>query len=69
MQRTFPKPVSDSLRGVMQLVIVCSHLYFAMEHPPLPFVLCNKLGTTVIALFLFMSGYGLAVSLKSKGEA
>ena len=69
MQRTFPKPVSDSLRGVMQLVIVCSHLYFAMEYPPLPFVLCNKLGTTVIALFLFMSGYGLAVSLKSKGEA
>lgn len=40
-----------------------------MEHPPLPFVLCNKLGTTVIALFLFMSGYGLAVSFKSKGDA
>ncbi|GEM_PF-529144 len=69
MQQTFPKPVSDSLRGLMQLVIVCSHLYFAMEHPPLPFVLCNKLGTTVIALFLFMSGYGLAVSFKSKGDA
>lgn len=53
----------------MQLVIVCSHLYFAMDHPPLAFVLCNKLGTTVISLFLFMSGYGLAISLKQKGKA
>lgn len=66
---TLTKIMSDSLRGPMQLVIVLSHLSFAYAEPHSLFALANRFGTSVIALFFFISGYGLVSSLRRKGEA
>lgn len=66
---TLSKVMSDSLRGPMQLVIVLSHLSFAYAEPHSLFVLANRFGTSVIALFFFISGYGLVSSFRRKGNA
>lgn len=55
---TFPRESAGSLRGAIQLLIVASHLSFVFPDA-LPFVLANKLGTSIVALFFFISGFGL----------
>lgn len=57
--QTFDKATSNSLRGIMQLGIVLSHLSYTTAEPALVFSLANKLGTSIIAMFFFISGYGL----------
>lgn len=60
-----PKKTSDSLKGLLQLVIILSHLSFVVEGN-LFFNIANRLGTSAVALFLFISGYGLTYSFKHK---
>lgn len=50
----------------MQMGIVMSHLSYATSGILL-FMLCNRLGTSIIAMFFFVSGYGLAVGLRRSG--
>lgn len=64
-QTTFSRGVSDSLKGVMQLGILFSHLSYTSAEPALIFTLANKLGTSIIALYFFISGYGLMQAIKS----
>lgn len=67
--KTFAKSTSQSLRGIMQLGIVCSHLSYTTAEPWLLFYLSNKIGTSIISMFFFISGYGLMTSLpKSSGN-
>lgn len=60
---TFSRSVADSLRGVMQLGIVMSHMHYAVGGILLPMMIANRLGTSFIALYFFISGYGLMASL------
>lgn len=62
----FVKENTFALKGVLSLIIMCSHLYYV--EPFLLFQLSNKLGTTAVALFLFISGFGLSSSLLNKGQ-
>ncbi|MDO4691628.1 MAG: acyltransferase family protein [Porphyromonadaceae bacterium] len=64
-QQTFSRGVSDSLRGVMQVGIMFSHLSYTSAEPALLFDLANKFGTSIIALYFFISGYGLMQSVRS----
>lgn len=61
----FPKEHTFWLKGILAMMIVCSHLSYATDI--LAFSLLNKVGTTVVALFLFISGYGLMYSFMSSG--
>ncbi len=63
----FPKEVSDTLKGMLAIVILFSHLHYATEIPFLVFF--NKIGTTAVALFFFISGFGLMSSFRKKGKA
>lgn len=64
---TFPRESTNSLRGAIQLLIVASHLSFVFPEA-LPFVLANKLGTTIVALFFFISGFGLYQAHKNQAK-
>lgn len=61
----FPKEHTFWLKGILAMMIVCSHLSYATDI--LAFSLLNKVGTTVVALFLFISGYGLMYSFMNTG--
>lgn len=56
--KIFSLEVSNSLRGVMQLVIILSHLYYVFSDM-LVFRIANTLAGSIVAMFLFTSGYGL----------
>ncbi len=60
---TFSRGVANSLKGVMQMGIVMSHLHYATAGALLPMLIANRLGTSIIAFYFFISGYGLMVSL------
>lgn len=62
----FVKENTFALKGVLSLIIMCSHLYYV--EPLLLFNIANKLGTSAVSLFLFISGFGLASSYVSKGK-
>lgn len=47
----------------MQIGIVMSHLHYAIGGVLLPMMIANRLGTSFIALYFFISGYGLTTSL------
>ena len=59
-QSSFSKEVSKGLKGILALIIVGSHLHYVTNF--YLFDLLNKVATTSVALFLFISGYGLSVS-------
>lgn len=59
------KDLTDSLKGILALMIVFSHLSYVTDI--YFFSLMNKLGTTVVAMFFFISGYGLTNSYLTKG--
>lgn len=61
----FSKEISHSLKGLLAIVIVCSHLHYATDI--FFFTIANKLGTSAVAMFIFISGYGLSFSFKEKG--
>lgn len=62
-KQLFTKEVSHSLKGLMAMIIMASHLSLCdgVSHPLLTFA--NKMATTAVALFFFISGYGLSKSL------
>lgn len=62
----FVKENTFALKGVLSLIIMCSHLSYV--EPLLLFNIANKLGTSAVSLFLFISGFGLASSYVSKGK-
>lgn len=64
------KQNTDALRGVLALIILFHHLYeyagFLIETPVA--VLLQIIGYLCVAMFFFLSGYGLVCSVKSKGQ-
>lgn len=64
MSTTFPKESTNSLRGAIQLIIIASHLFFIFPSV-LPFAIANKLATSIVALFFFISGFGLMQANKA----
>lgn len=64
---------TQSLKGIFVLIVFFSHF---RTYPPVvpdcdqPIVwLCNLLGQKMVAIFLFLSGYGVYESIKKKGLA
>lgn len=57
---SFSKEVTHGLKGILAIVIVGSHLSYATSIQL--FTIFNKLGTTAVSLFLFISGYGITLS-------
>lgn len=49
----------------MQVGIMLSHLSYTSAEPALLFSLANKFGTSIIALYFFISGYGLMQSVRA----
>lgn len=62
-ESTFPKESAQSLRGAIQLIIIASHLFFVFPSV-IPFTIANKLATSIVALFFFISGFGLSQAYK-----
>lgn len=48
----------------MQMGVVMSHLHLALANSIFIFMLANKLVTSIVALYFFMSGYGLLYGYK-----
>lgn len=65
-KQLFTKDISHSLKGVMALIIIASHLSLCgtLSHPVLS--IANKLATSMVAMFFFISGYGLTKILTKK---
>ena len=59
---------TNALRGIMAIAIVLHHL---SEHSTSGrlFPLLNHIGYLLVAVFFFLSGYGLMVSFQRKGKA
>lgn len=60
----FNRNFTDSLRGIAILLVITSHIAGAIGTN-----LCTPLGGIGVALFLFLSGYGLNESYKAQFEA
>lgn len=58
---------TSPLRGLLALMIVSHHLGQRTE---IPYVsdFCTGIGAVVVAIFFFISGYGLSFSFQSKGQ-
>lgn len=64
------KKNTDALRGILAMVVLLHHLYeYAgfLEGTPVGLLL-QVIGYLCVALFFFLSGYGLVCSVKSKGQ-
>lgn len=64
------KKNTDALRGILAMVVLIHHLYeYAgfLEGTPVGLLL-QVIGYLCVALFFFLSGYGLMFSVKSKGQ-
>lgn len=59
-ESSFSKEVSKGLKGILALIVVGSHLHYVTNF--YLFDLLNKVVAPSVALFLFISGYGLSVS-------
>lgn len=58
---------SSSFKGILSILIILSHVNF---HADLPFFLTiTKWAGTKVALFFFISGYGLISSFSKKGKS
>ncbi len=67
--QSFSKTFANSLRGIMQIGIIGSHLHYALGGAFLLFLVANKLGTSIISMYFFISGFGLMTNLlRSKGN-
>lgn len=62
----FPKELSHILKGLLAFIIVGSHLHYVTSL--YIWDIFNKFGTSVVAMFFFISGYGLMSSLNKNGE-
>lgn len=58
---------THSLRGILAILIICCH--FGQTTPQWPFIASWEwFGGPVVGCFFFLSGYGLAISYKTKGQ-
>jgi peptidoglycan/LPS O-acetylase OafA/YrhL len=55
------------LRGLLALAVIANHMQGFFPHPYLEALTC--LGTSAVAIFFFLSGYGLMKSYNRKGQA
>jgi membrane-bound acyltransferase YfiQ involved in biofilm formation len=55
------------LRGLLALAVIANHMQGFFPHPYLKALTC--LGTSAVAIFFFLSGYGLMKSYNRKGQA
>ncbi|WDF68346.1 acyltransferase family protein [Sphingobacterium oryzagri] len=63
----FDTTASSSLKGILSILIILSHINF---HADLPiFLTITAWGGTKVALFFFISGYGLMASYLQKGAS
>ncbi len=68
--QSFSKTFANSLRGIMQVGIICSHLHYALGGAFFVFLLANRIGTSIFSMYFFISGFGLMTNLfKARGEA
>ncbi len=68
--QSFSKTFANSLRGIMQVGIICSHLHYALGGAFVLFLIANKIGTSIISMYFFISGFGLMTNLlRNRGEA
>ncbi|MEI5985198.1 MULTISPECIES: acyltransferase family protein [Sphingobacterium] len=58
---------SNSFKGILSILIVLSHLNFHAEMPL--FLTITKWAGTKVALFFFISGYGLMASYRKKEQS
>lgn len=64
---SFGKDKMLPLKALMALLIVAAHLASQIDSIPLHFI--AKTGTSFVAMFLFISGFGCAKSLQQKGPS
>lgn len=64
-ENLFPKELSHVLKGILATIIVGSHLHYVTDIGI--WNVFNKFGTSVVAMFFFISGYGLMTSLNKMG--
>jgi peptidoglycan/LPS O-acetylase OafA/YrhL len=57
---------TNMLRGVLALLIILHHLSSHLDIPALYYF--HDMGSSVVSMFFFISGYGLIKSYKYKGE-
>lgn len=64
------KKNTDALRGILAMVVLVHHLYeyAGFLEGTLVGLLLQVIGYLCVALFFFLSGYGLMFSVKSKGQ-
>jgi peptidoglycan/LPS O-acetylase OafA/YrhL len=56
------------IRGVLAILIVCHHVSLSFPTMPSYLLIFTKIGTSVCAVFFFLSGYGLMISYIRKGK-
>ncbi len=65
MTLSFSKEKTSSLKGLLAIFIVLGHLYYFSDS--LIFVPFHKFAATAVAIFFFISGFGLVKSWKNRG--
>ena len=69
IEHTFlPPKYSNSLRGVLALMVLIAHIHGRIDLFRLPFIgaVLVSFGYLAVAGFMFLSGYGISESLKNK---
>lgn len=69
--KPFDTKITLPLRGILALGIILHHtsMTFAFKIPEWSIFKCfSTMGSPIVALFFFLTGYGLCVSLAKKGE-
>lgn len=66
--RSFDNATTLPLRGLMALLIVIHHVGQHTDIHPVPIIL-SEVGAFIVAIFFFISGYGLCKSYIAKGRS
>lgn len=66
--KPFDRATTDSLRGLLALLIVGHHLAQNTSVPVFSYIV-RDFGMPIVAMFFMLSGYGLYYSYKRKGQA
>lgn len=65
------KPLSliqtNQIRGLGMTLIILNHICYYTDPPPFLYGIWSEAGMIGVAIFLILSGYGLCISLESKG--
>jgi len=67
MTLSFSKEKTGSLKALLAIFIVLGHFYYFSDS--IPFVLFHELAATAVAMFFFISGFGLVKSWKKRGSS